>query len=138
MITDSRSSLGWNGPPSIWVRWLSFQLSFKTEKLFGPRSSRTGSRRRSVTPNWESDGPIPRSTTAFDACPVMINPPIITLSPVSVRRRVERFNAWAGVAVGVAVGGAGGGGVWGGAGSPKGFLAWLWGGVSHAAFWCPL
>jgi hypothetical protein len=33
-----------------------------------------------------------------------MKPPIITLSPVSTRKRVEIFKAWAGVGVGVAVG----------------------------------
>ena len=50
-----------------------------------------------------SDGPIPRKTTGLDSLPVMIKPPIITLSPISTRSRVEIFKFWAGVPVGVAV-----------------------------------
>jgi hypothetical protein len=34
----------------------------------------------------------------------MIKPPIMTLSPISTRNRVEIFKDWAGVAVGVALG----------------------------------
>src|SRR5436305_15119152 len=64
-----------------------------------------------------SDGPIPRNTTGLFAFPVMMKPPIMTLSPRSTRRRVEMFKAWAGVGVGVGVGVAlGAGGAVGGAG----------------------
>src|ERR1700686_266994 len=58
-----------------------------------------------------SDGPRPRSTTGLFAFPVMMKPPIMTLSPTSTRRRVEMFNAWAGVGEGVGVGVAVGVGV---------------------------
>ena len=51
-----------------------------------------------------SDGPSPRTTTFLAALPVMIKPPITTLSPVSTRARVDMFRALVGVAVGVAVG----------------------------------
>src|SRR5882724_11615283 len=51
-----------------------------------------------------SEGPRPRSTTGLEALPRIIKPPIMTLSHTSTRRRVEMFNAWAGVVVGVAVG----------------------------------
>ena len=51
-----------------------------------------------------SEGPSPRTTTSFDALPVMMNPAIMMLSPVSTRNRVEMFRALAGAAVGVAVG----------------------------------
>src|SRR2546429_9895694 len=47
---------------------------------------------------------MPRNTTGLFALPVMMKPPIITLSPMSTRKRVEMFNAWAGVGVGVGVG----------------------------------
>jgi hypothetical protein len=36
---------------------------------------------------------MPRIATFFGAVPVMMNPAIITLSPVSTRNRVEMFNA---------------------------------------------
>jgi len=39
-------------------------------------------------------------TTAFEAFPVMMNSAIMALSPVSTRRRVAMFKAWAGLAVG--------------------------------------
>ena len=55
-------------------------------------------------PKAPSDGPMPRMTIAFEAFPVMMNPAIMALSPVSTRRRVAMFKAWAGVAVAVAVG----------------------------------
>src|SRR4051812_45835917 len=43
-------------------------------------------------------------STCFGTLPVIVNPPMPTLFPVSVRMRVERFNVCeAGVAVGVAV-----------------------------------
>src|SRR5437764_5134421 len=108
MMTASLSSVGWKMVPSIWARCgLSFQLSFCViSDPFGPCSSSTGSLRTEAagTPALTRDGPTPRKTTGFDAFPVMINPPIMTLSPTSTRRRVEMFNACAGVVVGVAVG----------------------------------
>src|SRR5205807_4868889 len=72
----------------------------------GPWSSSTGSLRTFAAgiPELTSDGPSPRSTTGLDTLPRIMNPPIMTLSPVSTRRRGEMFNAWAGVDVGVAVG----------------------------------
>ena len=47
----------------------------------------------SPKPKLPSDGPIPRKTTFFGAAPVMMNPPIITLSPVSTLSRVEILRA---------------------------------------------
>ncbi len=38
-----------------------------------------------------SDGPIARTITFFGCVPVIMNPPIRTLSPVSTRKRVEMF-----------------------------------------------
>ena len=82
------------------------------------RSSRVGSASASGN-NEESDGPIARTITLFDCVPVIINPPIRALSPVSTRKRVEIFPKTLGgvglglppgvvvavaVAVGVAVG----------------------------------
>src|ERR1700731_3191896 len=93
--------------PSIWTRWLSFQLSvLKIKEPFAWRSSRTGSSNTPLRLNLVSDGPSPRTTTFLEALPVMIKPPITTLSPVSTRARVDMFRAsvGGGVAVGVAVG----------------------------------
>src|SRR2546423_4791999 len=106
-MTDSRSSVGWKMVPSICARWSSFQLSFlKINAPLLPRSSRTGSRSRSLSPACAREGPMPRRNSFLGVLPVMIKPPIMTLSPVPTRRRVEMFKAWAGVdvAVGVAVG----------------------------------
>src|SRR3954451_8715013 len=108
-MTDSRSSDGWKMVPSICESCgLSFQLSLAViNEPFGPCSSIIGSFRTSAagTPKPIKERPRPRKTTGFDALPVMINPPIMALSPTSTRRRVEIFKAWAGVgvAVGVAV-----------------------------------
>src|ERR1700682_3183605 len=57
-------------------------------------------------PGTGSEVPIPRTITVFGCVPVMINPPIIALSPVPTRRRVEIFASVAGLGVGV--GGDGG------------------------------
>src|SRR5205807_1704314 len=68
------------------------------------RNSSTGSNSRSLSPKEASEGPRPRSTTDFGAFPVIIKPPIMTLSPRSTRNRVEIFNDCAGAGVDVAVG----------------------------------
>ena len=47
---------------------------------------------------------MPRMTTFFTSLPVMMNPPMSTLSPVSTRRRVATLRSCAGVGVGVALG----------------------------------
>ena len=54
----------------------------------------------------ESEGPIARTITFFGWVPVMMNPPMRTLSAVSTRRRVEIFpnKLPDGVTVGVALG----------------------------------
>src|SRR2546423_3367782 len=86
---------------------LSFQLSLEVIRApLGPCNSISGSFRTLAagTPALTREGPRPRSTTGLDAFPRMIKPPIITLSPVSTRKRVEIFRAWAGVTVGEAVG----------------------------------
>src|SRR5207248_2340698 len=107
-MTDSRLSVGWKIVPWIWAFCgLSTQLSFDVISApFGPWSSRTGSCKTRATgsPALARDGPMPRRTTDFDVFPRMMKPPIMTLSPVSTRNRVEMFNAWAGVEVGVVVG----------------------------------
>src|SRR5688572_7544702 len=86
---------------------LSFQLSFDVIKApFEPRNSRNGSVSTVAAGTFElaSEGPRPRTTTGLLAFPVMMNPPINTLSPISTRRRVEILRAWAGVGVGVGLG----------------------------------
>jgi hypothetical protein len=96
-ITASRSSPGWKTLPSIWPRCgLSFQLSFAViREPLDPRNSSTGSLRTLFAgmPALASDGPIPRKITGLDAFPLMMNPPIITRSPVSTRKRVEILRA---------------------------------------------
>src|SRR6476659_5861007 len=108
MITASRSSVGAKGVPSIWARCgLSFQLSFcRMSAPFGPCNSITGSCRTwsAGTLAATNDGPMPRMITGLEAFPVMMNPAIITRSPVSTRKRVEIFKA---CAAGVGLGDAG-------------------------------
>src|SRR4051794_16303343 len=102
--------------PSIWTRWLSFQLSvLRIKEPFAWRSSRTGSSNRPLRLNRASEGPSPRTTTFFGALPEIIKPPIATRSPTSTRARVEMFRALVGGAVGVAEAvavGVGEGGGW--------------------------
>src|SRR5256885_16618772 len=51
-----------------------------------------------------NDGPIARMTTFFGSLPVMMNPPIIALSPDSTRPRVAMLSGWdGGAALGDAV-----------------------------------
>src|SRR5205823_5123494 len=89
----------------------------KSDAPLAPRSSRVGLARTSVMPKAVSDGPIPRTATFLGAFPVIINPAISTLSPVSTRSRVEMFSANAGEGVGVGVSvGVGAGVVTGGVG----------------------
>src|SRR5437762_1125655 len=71
---------------------------------FGPCNSRIGLASELGTPD---EGPIPRRSTCFGALPVMMNPPIPTLSPVKTCKRVERLSGCAGgdeLAVEVGVG----------------------------------
>src|SRR5205814_939836 len=70
----------------------------------GPCNSRMGSASGLGTPKITKEGPIPRRPAFLGAPPVMINPPIPTLSPLWTRIRVERLRACAtGVELGVAV-----------------------------------
>ena len=67
-----------------------------------------------VTPADASDGPSARTSTLFGSLPVMMRPPIKTLSPVCTFARVETLTKVAGTGVGSGVGvgvEAGGGGV---------------------------
>src|SRR5947207_14292178 len=90
--------------PSICARWVSFQLSLLNIKApFDWRSSSTGSSKRPLRPNRLSEGPRPRKTTFWEVFPLMIKPPITTLSPMSTRARVDRLRALVGGAVDVAV-----------------------------------
>src|SRR5664279_4215080 len=67
------------------------------------RSSRKGSASAPGN-NEESEGPIARMITFFGWVPVIIKPPIRTLSPVSTRRRVEMLPKVPGVIIGVVEG----------------------------------
>src|ERR1700750_3445273 len=58
----------------------------------GPRDSRTGSCKTATSPACRREGPRARIARFFGAVPVMMNPAIITLSPVCTRMRVEMFN----------------------------------------------
>ena len=69
-----------------------------------PYNSRNGSASGFGTPDEFKEGPIARTRTCFGLAPVMMKPPMPTLSPVPTRIRVERFRAWLGVGVGLAVG----------------------------------
>src|SRR5438874_1678733 len=134
-MADSRLSLG--ARPVFWmaVSWVSRQLLFETIVAPLPScSSRNGSASGSGTPKVPSDGPIPRRTSWDGSSPVIMRPPIMTLSlvrtkprrrmrlfpspsmmkpamrtlsPASTRIRVEIFARWelgVGVAVGMGVG----------------------------------
>src|SRR5205814_9429969 len=101
-MADSRSLVGWI-VLSMMACLLgeSAQLSFESIRPFGPCNSSVGLASLSAR---GSDVPIPRTITFFDCVPVMMKPPIKTLSPVSTRNRVEMFaNVVTGVAAGVAV-----------------------------------
>src|SRR5213593_2967254 len=68
-------------------------------------SSSVGSCNGSGTPYWPSSGPMARMITLFVPVPCTMNPPIITLSPVCTKARVEMLPSLAGgVGVGVGVG----------------------------------
>src|SRR5436190_13389034 len=70
----------------------------------GPCNSRTGSASTLGTPACASDGPMARRRRCLAAVPVMMKPPMPTLSPVWARKRVERLRDWAaGVGTGVRV-----------------------------------
>src|SRR2546430_15280027 len=66
-------------------------------------SSKVGSCNGLGTPYWLSSGPMARIITLFGSVPCTINPPIITLSPVCTKERVEMLPSRA-IAVGVGVG----------------------------------
>src|SRR2546421_9788350 len=102
-MTDSCASDGWKRVPSIWLRWVSLQLSLVNNELVELRSSSTGSARTGLRPKAASEGPRPRRATALLAFPVMMKPAIMALSSVSTRSLVEMFRLWTGTAVGVAV-----------------------------------
>src|SRR5262249_601524 len=106
-IPDSLGSVGASPRAISSFAWLglSCQLSSCISKApLEPRSSKVGSARKSGTPAAPSDGPIPRKATGLGPLPVIMNPPINTLSPVSTRIRVEIFNARPGDPLGVTVG----------------------------------
>ena len=87
-MADSKSFVG-GMVLSIISCWLgaSIQLSLLAINAPVPScNSRVGS---ASTPARGSEGPIARTITFFGCVPVMIKPPIKTLSPVSTRRRVE-------------------------------------------------
>src|SRR5215210_1647185 len=107
-MADSASLVGASPVAAIAACCVSFQLSLMTVvNPAGPCSSITGSASTSVSPLWIKEGPIPRTITCLEALPVMMKPPMPTLSPTDTRMRVERLTACVinpGVAVGVAVG----------------------------------
>src|SRR6476620_8617738 len=55
-------------------------------------NSKTGSVSTLATPTSARDGPIARKATFFATLPVTINPPIITLEPLSTPTRVETLS----------------------------------------------
>src|SRR4051794_36175386 len=104
-MADSRSFEGARPVPSMRACWSSFQLLFVTVAMLWPWSSRTGS--ASALGTLVMEGPIARIMTRLGTLPVIIKPPMPTLSPVCTRIRVERLRACdpgLGVAVAVAVG----------------------------------
>src|SRR5205085_1922772 len=83
----------------------SRQLSFsRMSEPSEARNCRTGSRRAAGRLFWR-EGPIARTITFFGMLPVTMNPPIMALSPFSMRPRVAMLSGRdGGAAVGVAVG----------------------------------
>ena len=67
----------------------SIQLSLLVIRL--PALSCNSSVGFASTPSSGNEGPIARTITFFACDPVIMNPPIRTLSPVSTRKRVEMF-----------------------------------------------
>ena len=66
----------------IAASWVSLQLLLViVAKPLGPCSSMIGSASGLAIPTTLNDGPIARRSTCFGAVPVMINPPMPTLSP---------------------------------------------------------
>src|SRR5436190_4574045 len=63
----------------------------------GPCNSRTGSARGLGTPELANEGPRPRRYNRLGWLPVMIKPPILTLSPVCTSILVERLSGCAAV-----------------------------------------
>src|SRR5437899_9118859 len=104
-IADSRSFVGARPVAAISVCWSVFQLSLVTTVL-PACNSRTGSANRpgKGAPLLVRDGPIARTITFLGSVPVMMNPPIRTLSLVRTRARVEIFCNCAGAVGGVGVG----------------------------------
>src|SRR5204863_10182767 len=108
-MADSRSLLGAKPDALINAFWagLSRQLSLMTVgNGAGPCNSRTVSGSAWRTPKAASDGPRARRRRCFGALPVMMKPPMPTLSPVRTNIRVERLSGCAageGVAVGAGV-----------------------------------
>src|SRR6202163_1688395 len=66
------------------------------------RNSRTGSASAPAKKE-ETEGPLARTMTLLGWVPVMINPPMRALSPVSTRRRVEMLPSTVAVQEGVGV-----------------------------------
>src|SRR2546430_6450182 len=101
-MADSRSFEG-DRPLSIMACLFGefFQSSFVSINPLGPCSSRIGL--LNVPPNG-NDGPIACTMTFFGCVPVIMKPPIRTLSPVSTRSRVEMLARVVEGAIGVAVG----------------------------------
>src|SRR5438105_15963183 len=112
-MADSRSFVGGIVVSRIACFCVSFQSSLAKIRLPLPScSSKIGLASASAIPEAASEGPIARMMTFFGSEPVMMNPPIKTLSPPSTRRRVEMLSNFPkpgvevgpGVGVGVAVG----------------------------------
>jgi hypothetical protein len=71
----------------------SLQLSFSAIEVWPWNSSSVGSCNAPGTPEFVSVGPIARTITFLGAFPVMMNPPMATLSPVSTRARLEMLTS---------------------------------------------
>ncbi len=87
---DSASSRGARPVASISACWLSFQSSLVARRVPLPsRSSRVGSWSAPATPKDVRLGPIARTSTVASSPSPRMNPPIMTLSPVLTKPRVE-------------------------------------------------
>src|ERR1043166_7896348 len=103
-MAASRSSVGGRPVAAIAASWVSLQLSLITVvKPLGPCSSRVGFAIAFGMPNRVSDGPRARSSTCLGPLPVMINPPMPTLSPVWTSILVEMLRACEAAPLGVDV-----------------------------------
>src|SRR6267143_5537984 len=105
MIADSAALLGASPLAAISACCVEFcQSSLLKRSVLPWKRSSVGFANAPGTPKGMSDGPIARMITLLPAVPVAIIPPIMALSPLRTRSRVEMFPKVPGVMVGIGVG----------------------------------